>query len=253
MGTGSSRPRRVHGKQPLALRARRRAILAGMKFLLALLVVLGLAACGERSDVRPVLVDLPFRLEPRDAQDRAGDLDFHDEVSQGKVLLEFGGRLIDQGTGPAGVILPHLTVRLGPTATVRAAAPGVVVAVERNTDSSVADDFEVRIAAAEGSRWELGYDHVASPQVAAGDVVEAGAALGTGISAKKFELDVYDTGDGNRRYCPNLFFAPARAAVLEAQLTRLFAEWEAYKGDPSIYDEAAMFRPGCAVESIAGG
>ena len=42
----------------------------------------------------------------------------------------------------------------------------------------------------------------------------------------------------------------AARPLIEAELVRLFADWEAYKGDPAIYDEAAMFAPGCAVERL---
>lgn len=206
-----------------------------------------LAGCGG-DDVAPVLVQLPFALAPYEAgTQRAGDLDFLQEVSEDKVLLEFAGLLIDGGTGPEGKILPHLTVRLLDEVIVRAAGDGVVDAVELNTDSDVPEDYEIRIRPAEGSGWIMGYDHVGAPTVSPGDGVMAGDALGHGIVAKKFEFDITDRQDV--RWCQNRFFADP--SVVEAELSALMADWEAYKGDPGIYDEAAMFAPGCAVETYA--
>jgi hypothetical protein len=213
-------------------------------------ISLCLAACAGK-DVEPVLQALPFTVAPVDLVTlRAGDLDFTQEISEDKVLLEFAGLLIDGGTGPEGVILPHLTVRLAADVQIRAAADGVVEAAEVNTDSDVPGDFELRIAAVAGSRWIVSYDHVSEPTVADGDAVSAGDVLGYGIWEKKFEVDVMDKST-DERWCQSRFYDPAVKADLEGRLTTLFAEWEAYKGDPDIYDEAAMFAPGCATERFS--
>jgi hypothetical protein len=198
--------------------------------------------------VRPIIERLPFTLLPYDATTmRAGALDFRDEVSRNKVLLEFGGVLIDGGTGPAGVVLPQLAVKLRSNAFVFAPMSGVITGYERNLDSAAPIDYEIRLRAAPASRWELALDHVAAEGLHVGMVVQAGDILGGGVAEKKLELDVYDVAEGAERWCPNLFMDDARQ-LIEAELLRLFADWEAYKGDPGIYDEAAMFAPGCAVE-----
>ena len=44
---------------------------------------------------------------------------------------------------------------------------------------------------------------------------------------------------------------PSVIGEFDAKLSQLEADWESYKGDTSIYDEAAMFSPGCAIESYA--
>lgn len=212
------------------------------------------AACSsgadDLSDIRPEIQRLPFVLLPYDATtNRAGALDFRDEVSRDKVLLEFGGTLIDGGTGPAGIILPQLAVKLRSNAFVFAPIDGVITGYERNLDSAAPVDFEIRLRTTPDSRWEIGLDHVAAEGLLVGMTVQAGDILGGGVPEKKFELDVYDLAGGGERWCPNLMMGDARP-VIEAELLQLFADWEAHKGDASIYDEGAMFAPGCAAERL---
>lgn len=212
------------------------------------LVLVLLAACGgdELSDVRPAISRLPFDLAPYDpATFHAGALDFRQQVSRDKVLLEFAGLLIDGGTGPDGIVLPQMAVRLA-NAQIKAPADGVVVGFEQNPLPAI--DFEIRIRAVADSRWEIGLDHVSEPTIVLGSEVRAGDVLGTGVNNEKFEFDIYDHADGTRRWCPNLFMGDDRDEI-EAQLLQLFNEWEAYRNNANIYDESAMFAPGCAMES----
>jgi hypothetical protein len=213
--------------------------------------LIAFAACSSDagySDVRPVIERLPFTLRPYDATTmRAGALDFRDEVSGDKILIELGARLLDGTTGD--VVSPQLLVRLRTNAFVFSPIDGVITSLERNLDSAAPIDYEIRLRAAAASRWEIGLDHVAQQGLRVGMSVQAGDILGGGVVEKRFEFDIYDLAEHGERWCPNVFMGDPRAEI-EAELLQLFADWEAFKGNTAIYDEAAMFAPGCAVERL---
>jgi hypothetical protein len=205
---------------------------------------------------RPLIKHLPILVEPLDPDNHcdgarpsiacAGDVVFdvfHEIGFTEKVFIEFNGVLEDQGTIAQGgeVRLAHFTFGVPGGTDVYAMADGIVSAVEMNQGVS---DFEARIAPDSTSGYQLVYDHFfPSSGLAMGDQVTAGDIIGTTNPLSKFEADV--TLDHSTGLCPTDFFDPAVASQLKAKITLLMQEWETFKGDPNIYDEASMHNIGC--------
>lgn len=219
---------------------------------------------GEGQDVdfgtRPVIEFLPILVEPLDETNNcddtipsaacAGDIvfaEFHEIGFTDKVFIEFNGVLKDQGTIANGgeARLAHFTFGAPGGTDVYAMADGVVSAVEMNPGVS---DFEVRIAPDSGSSYLLVYDHFfPSSQLAVGDLITAGDIIGATNPLSKFEADV--TLDHSTAICPTDFFDPAVASQLEEKISQLMQQWETFKEDDNIYDEAAMYKTGCLNET----
>jgi hypothetical protein len=96
-------------------------------------------------------------------------------------------------------------------------------------------------------------DHVRNVTVEEGDSVTAGQVLGIpgawAAIAGQYELQVND--DVHDTYaCPMTFLAPEVAAATAASLEQLMSDWETFKGDPTLFDEASMAVPGCLVDTL---
>lgn len=194
----------------------------------------------------PVIGSLPVNIDTYDpATQTAGDVDFtfSELGSTEKIFLEFNGLLIDGGTGPEGTRLPHYTFNLPEGTAVYAMGDGTVQNVSENTNHP---DMEITVTADGTSNYFYTYDHVLGVLVDEGESVTAGQQIGE-ASETKFEADIslnFDTA-----YCPNDFFDSSLAATLEGKLTQLMSDWESFKEDTSIYDEEAMYQPGCYSET----
>ena len=194
----------------------------------------------------PVLKNLLVTFGPWDpVTDLAGDFVF--EAAESKVFLEFGVT-VPTPEGPKA--LPTFEYRLSPDATVRSPIDGTVDRLEFQADTS---DYELRLASSPTSAFVVVVDHVTELAVVEGQVVTAGQPLGKpgsfGPTLGRTELQVFNFVEG-LNVCPFELFDPALAPAFQAQVASLMADWEAFKADAAIYDEAAMVSPGCLVVSL---
>lgn len=166
---------------------------------------------------------------------RAGDFVFLETGDP--IFLEFGA-VVEGPDGPKQ--LPTFEYRVDPDADVLAPASGRVV---RRVHQPETDDYELTIGA--GS-VQVNVDHVRDLQVDEGDDVVAGDVLGRpgpwSDTLGRTELMVVED---EVAHCPLTWVAPELEDALAAQVSALMADWEAFRGDDTIYDEAAMPRPGC--------
>ncbi|MDO8519491.1 MAG: M23 family metallopeptidase [Deltaproteobacteria bacterium] len=214
-------------------------------WIIPLMVSCGGEATSSDSENLPIVKNLPVLIEDYDANTGlAGDVDFtHSELGETeKIFLEFNGLLIDGGSGPEGVRLPHFIFNLPPGTPVYFMTDGTVTFVGLNDNSP---DYEVRVTPAGASAHTATYDHVDNVLVQAGDAIEAGDQIGEAVE-NKFEADVA-TDDIST--CPVDFFDADAADDLKNKLSTLMSDWEAFKGDTTIYNEEEMYAVGCFSES----
>ncbi|MBI4175273.1 M23 family metallopeptidase [Candidatus Berkelbacteria bacterium] len=212
-------------------------------------------------DEPPLLLkSIGFTLEAYDpATERAGDLLFT------KTKLQFDRLWMDFGfTIPAAVSAsgldkqnpqPTFIVPLGTK--VRSLVDGVVVEVKQLSSN----DWTVMVAQDTRSSWIYETEHVVNPVVAVGDRVTAGqvvaeagnfnnnAPAGFGI----FEIGLLHGGNPPEHVCPFAYLDASVKDDIQAQIRSLYQTWEAYVGDPTLYDEASMPLPGClTTDAIPG-
>ncbi len=201
---------------------------------------------------RPVIKNLHIAVDTYDPNTGdAGDMHFSsqyefDTVHTQKAFMEFNGLLIDDGTGLAGGSLPHFTFVVPAGTAIYSMSDGIVMAVEPQYDAAVIVDYEVRIAPDNTSSYLLVYDHLDQVTVSAGDTVVAGEQIAQ-ATTMKVEADV--TLDHSVSLCPVDFFDPSVATQLEDKLTQLMLDWETFKSDDTLYDEASMYKPGCVTQT----
>ena len=165
-----------------------------------------------------------------------------------KIFLEFGAVV---GDGQGGTkALPTFEYYLKKDAEVFAIAAGEVARFVYQEDT---EDWEIGVSFAPGSGWYIGYDHILSPTVGMGDRVQAGDILGNpgtwNAQVGRFEIMINNDATGYS-YCPFHVFDPALAEEYRGKVLQLMQDWEAYKGNPNIYDEAAHSHAGCTVDSM---
>jgi hypothetical protein len=211
-----------------------------------------LAACRKKDPASAapgafVIRNLGVRFGALDpATNRAGDFLFL--PGQDKVFLEFGARVRDASGGVKE--LPTFEYRIVPEARVTAVAEGRVVRFVFQEDTR---DYEFTVRSLEDPDFEVGYDHVLEPRVRLDSEVAAGDTLGRPGNwdgrLGRFEIMVNRASD-RRSYCPFAFYDPAGADAARGLVVRLMREWEAFKGDTTVYDEAAQDGSGCRMESM---
>jgi murein DD-endopeptidase MepM/ murein hydrolase activator NlpD len=175
------------------------------------------------------------------ATNRAGDFVF--TAGQQKVFLEFGARV---GAGGGGTKeLPTFEYRISKNALVKAVAEGRIVRFEYQDDTQ---DYEIIARSRVNPNWDVGYDHVKNPRVAMGDTVSAGTVLGNPgtweAGLGRFEIMINNNAT-RLSYCPFCVFDPDSAEAVKARVLRHMTDWEAFKHDPTIYDEKNQVLPGC--------
>lgn len=212
------------------------------------LVALLLGGCDvdELTNTPPVIQRLPFDVAPYDATtQRAGSFDFKAVGYIPKILVEFGGVAVDDTTGSAGVRLYQIAAYLPVGTRIYAPADGEITEIERNIHGD--ESYELRIRTSYDSRWEVSVENMWIDEAwATGMTIHAGDFIGDAVY-RSIDFEVRDLAH-NTLWCPRRFYGDHRE-VIEGQLTQLEADWETYRGDASLYDESAMFAPGCDVES----
>jgi len=78
--------------------------------------------------------------------------------------------------------------------------------------------------------------------VNAGDLIGNPGSWAPGVG--RIEIQVNDANE-DLAHCPFTFFNPATAASYKSKITTLMSEWEAFKGDNTIYDQAVFVEAGC--------
>ncbi|HHS14193.1 MAG TPA: hypothetical protein ENN03_10570 [bacterium] len=177
---------------------------------------------------------------------RAGDFIF--QASQNKVFLEFGAVV---GDGQGGIKeLPTFEYRLDKDAWITAIASGTVT---RFVYQSETQDYEFSVRSDEDPDWTVGYDHVKNPRVGMGDRVMPGDTLGNpgtwSATLVRFEIMINNYATG-LSYCPFCCFLPESTLVYQNRVRLLVDQWEAFKGDTTIYDDHLWPWPGCRMESM---
>lgn len=220
------------------------------KLSLALVLSGALMGCsggggGGGSKTPPVLQNLGLEFAAWDGNpgSNAGAFSF-DVANPDHPFVAFG--VLDSG---------HLFVNIEfkPRVDANVISPmdGVVTTVaEQETPE---DGYELHIQEESGAKYMVILDHVRNVTVEEGDTVTAGEVLGIpgdwAAIAGQYEIQVND--DVHDTYaCPMTFLAPEVAAPTAAALTQLMSDWEDFKADSTIFDEASMTVPGCLVETL---
>jgi hypothetical protein len=124
---------------------------------------------------------------------------------------------------------------------------GVVTFVREQPETK---DYEVFIQPKEGSVWTIGYDHLVNLTVAKGDVVKAGAELGTPAVQNnglyRFEVQVNkDVAGVTTHYCPSVLLGESFKATVLADLEKTQTAWENVKLQSTLYDTTKQNPSGC--------
>ena len=194
----------------------------------------------------PVLKNLLVNFGAWDPiTDRAGD--FHFLASEEKVFLEFGAVVITPD-GPK--TLPTFEYRLSPDAVVVSPLDGTVESIRFQDDTN---DYELHLTSSPTSPFLVVVDHLIDLLVSQGDAVAAGQSLGKvgpfSLTLGRTELQVINFIE-EINYCPFELFDPALSLAFQQKVSNLMADWETFKGDASVYDQAAMVAPGCVVSTL---
>ncbi len=171
---------------------------------------------------------------------RAGAFIFHGGLQ--KVFYEFLS-LTDAGDK----VLPTFEYIVADDANVYSPIDGKVTYVEYQDDSQ---DYEVHINPLIGdNQMTAGLDHVLNIQVEVGDTVTAGDVIGNPGTHSwdgygRVEIEIF--GD-NYMHCPFEFFDPSTTDEYQQKVSQLMSDWETFRYDDTIYDQAAMtdYASGC--------
>lgn len=131
------------------------------------------------------------------------------------------------------------------------ALDGVVVFIKEQPDTK---DAEVFIQPAEGSPWQVGYDHITNLAVKKGDFVKAGDIIGNPAiqnnGAYRFEIQVNKDEKGTTtHYCPVPLLAEGARSVWSENLTAIQSRWEGVTGF-DLYDLTKQDPVGCLKKTL---
>jgi hypothetical protein len=176
------------------------------------------------------------------AAGKAGPFPF--DPSKEKMFYEFNAEV----AGPGGSkFLPTFEYHISPDAMVRAPSTGYVTMFRYQAETG---DYEIGITRSphltSPKTGMVTVDHLTNLTVSKGDFVTAGQLLGNpgpwieGVG--KTELMVYEN---NLAYCPFSYMPDSLKAGYRQKILFLMADWEAYKKDTALYNQASMPEPGC--------
>ncbi len=207
-----------------------------------------------RDCVVPILQNHPLRLGPYDAiTGHAGDLVFVPRTQFNRVFEEYGF-VIPADTTSSGQPKsnPQPTYHAPMGTRVVSSVNGVVDRISDLWSTPTLGDVSVMVlpdGLPDGCFVVVESEHVINPVVSVGDRVAAGqpiAEVGPLGSEGNSGLGLVElgvlTGAGNGRplhLCPYAFFTAETVDSQIGALEQLMADWEAYTGDPDLYDESA--------------
>ena len=207
----------------------------------------------------PVLKNLVVTFAAHSPDDKsAGDFQFsrgsdNSPVGEEKVFLEFGATVI----GPDGPKqLPTFEYLVRDNITVLVPMDGIVDRVELNDD---ADDYFIWFKPTATSSWIVEVDHVSNVTVSPGETVTAGSPLGNpgvwnpAAGMGRVELMIFRGGTTEEFVCPFNVFDTALEKEFREKIAQHMMDWETFKGEANLYDEAAMSAPGCLFETMPAG
>ncbi|OQB94984.1 MAG: Peptidase family M23 [Spirochaetes bacterium ADurb.Bin110] len=214
---------------------------------ISLIVLALLMSCNTAKDDFTIS-GLGVNFAPYDPNTgRAGDFIFTKSPYPYKVFWEFGVQV----NSPDGVKeLPTFEYLVDPNANVMAITEGKVVWMQYQEESH---DWEIGMYSKHDPEIYIAYDHINSPTIMKGEKVVSGQILGKPGNWDppygRFEIMLNKDVTG-LSYCPFVFFDPALKMEYEQKVSQLMSDWETYKCDEDIYDEASQFCPGCRYETM---
>lgn len=140
---------------------------------------------------------------------------------------------------------------------VRSLVDGVVVSVPK----LYSGDYSIQVAQNDKSRFRYETEHVIKPNVKVRDKVTAGQIIaevsdydmrntpGFGL----VEIGILKGGNPPQHVCPFLYLDPTVKDDLTKKILALYASWEKYWGNTSLYNEKSIKTPGCAVLDLLEG
>ena len=224
----------------------------------------GEAAAPERTFPDPVIEGIGVEIGFYDeSTGKAGEFRFGNftydwgDIYNEKVFYDYGEEIIRDD----GIVLDPQPIFILPLGTkVRAITTGTVISVSK----LYSDDYTIQVIRPENSSWVYEHEHVINPLVEAGDNVTAGQVIAEVSDYNEWLREdgygVLDIGiltttrEGTPlHHCPFMYLhRDIRGDILE-KISALYASWEEYAGDSSLYDEDGHAIPGCiTTEPIAG-
>lgn len=213
---------------------------------------------GEDQPGTPKLKNLGIQFGRYDANTgRAGDFVFVHDPFYPKFFGEFG--IIVEGSFNTLKRLPEFDFRTAKGTPIRAMIDGVIAAVEYQSD----DNYYVWIRPHTHPNWIIEYDHVKPVNIEVGDHVVAGQTIATientAMIGAEFDLEEMMFVGGaelglfeimvlppDRTYrCPTDYLHSEVESTIKQQIADLMSDWESFKGNESLYDEANMPTVGC--------
>lgn len=189
---------------------------------------------------------------------KAGDFKFtKDQLSQNRIWMDYGYVIAaEQSSTRQDKPNPQPAFILPLGTKVHALVDGIVVSVEK----LYSDDYSIMISGSEQSPWRYETEHVINPLVKVGDKVTAGqviAEVSTWDSQHNsglgmVEIGILKGGNPPAHVCPFAYLDPSIKDSLLQHVSNLYASWESYKGDTTLYDEAAMVSVGCIADEVSG-
>lgn len=183
---------------------------------------------------------------------KAGDYYFEPMLE--KVFGGFGRTVQDQDGQPK--VLPTNDMFVSADTSIVSPLDAEVVMVTYQKDT---EDYEVHVRPTFNSVWLINFDHITnlSSFIVEGANITAGQLLGNGSPwfGDSYLIELMITRDLNgsaEGYCPYDFMSSSLKASFESNLSALMSDWEAFKGDSTIYDESAYVKPGCLTNTAPG-
>ncbi len=208
----------------------------------------------EETDTPLLLKSIGFNLDYYDKKtNMAGDIRFtKDNLFHDQIWSDFGQQDIRSPNDPTKRnVQPTVILPLGTK--VYSLVDGEVINVEK----LYSNDYTIMVARNRQSNYIYETEHVIHPLVKVGDHVSGGEVIaeasdhnsdyhpGLGI----LEIGIlHPTKEGVAQHiCPFAYLDPSIKKDVENKLNALYAAWESYQGNTTIYDEDHMVSPGCVI------
>lgn len=191
------------------------------------------------------------------ATGRAGDFMFtQNKLSNNRIWMDYAYVIPSTQTSTGqNKANPQPTFILPLGTQVRSLVDGVVVSIE----TLYSGDYSVMVSSDMSSAWRYETEHVLNPVVKVGDRVTAGQVIAEVSTWDKngndglgmFEIGILKGGNPPAHVCPFAYLDPSVKEDLQQKILDLYAAWESYRGDVSLYDPASMPVVGCqTLESV---